>query len=160
MNGVAYPDRITITGYHPRYRADFEALNRAWIERHFRVEAADRKMFDDPEGTIVNRGGAIFFLLVDGWVRGTCALVPAGEGVYELAKMAVAPEARGRGHGARLMKAALDWARNHDARSIFLLSNTVLAPALRLYERFGFRTVRRGPHPDYDRADIEMALDL
>ena len=73
----------------------------------------------------------------------------------------VAPPARitDTGYGSRYrVEAAPAWARDHDARRIFRRPNTV--PAIRRYERFGFRTIRRSPHPEYDRADIGTACDL
>ena len=88
---------------------------------------------------------------------GTVALKHEGDGVYELTKMAVAPEARGFGIGRLLMDAALDLYRTLDARELFLESSSKLAPALRLYERAGFRhhpAPRAGSH--YARADVHM----
>ena len=61
--------------WRPEYRADFERLNREWIERYFVVEAEDRKVFEDPEGQIVRPGGEIFFLVDEEGVQGTCAVI-------------------------------------------------------------------------------------
>jgi putative acetyltransferase len=79
---------------------------------------------------------------------------------YELAKMAVDPKCRGRGYGDVLMKAAEDWARAQGADEIFLLSNTRLEPAIALYKKHGYETTRLGPHPHYDRCNIEMTKSL
>ena len=43
---------------------------------------------------------------------------------------------------------------------IFLLSNTRLEPAIALYHKHGYVTTRRGPHPHYDRCNIEMTKSL
>lgn len=43
---------------------------------------------------------------------------------------------------------------------ITLLSNTILEPAISLYKKHGFETVHLGPHPDYERCNIEMRLML
>lgn len=40
------------------------------------------------------------------------------------------------------------------------LSNTVLAPAIGLYRNHGFETTHLGSHPDYQRCNIVMALQL
>jgi mannose-6-phosphate isomerase-like protein (cupin superfamily) len=74
--------------------------------------------------------------------------------------MVVAAEARGRGYGDLLLKAALAWARRRGAARILLFSNSSLTPALKLYEKYGFVVTRYGPHPEYQRADIEMHLVL
>ena len=89
----------SVVSYRPDYRPDFERLNRAWIEQYFQLEDADRQVFDDPESAIIEPGGEIFFVVENEEVVGTCAIIPHEPGVYEIAKMAVSPAARGRGYG-------------------------------------------------------------
>src|SRR6185312_14670310 len=48
------------------------------------------------------------------------------------------------------------WAREQGAAEILILSNTVLAPAIALYKKHGYATTHLGPHPDYERCNIEM----
>ncbi|QDA57109.1 GNAT family N-acetyltransferase [Thermomonas aquatica] len=151
-------DTVRVVGFEPRWRADFAALNIEWLERWFEVEAYDREVLGNPEHHILANGGHVLFA-VDGADRalGTVALKHEGDGVYELTKMAVAPEVRGLGIGRLLMDAALDLYRTLDARELFLESSSKLAPALRLYERAGFRhhpAPRAGSH--YARADVHM----
>lgn len=136
----------------------FKELNEEWIVRLFTLEDADRRSLDDPAGTIVAEGGQVLIASADGSVVGCVALVAAGDGVYELSKMTVAPSARGQGVGRLLIEAAIRYAESVDARSIFLGSSTKLANAVRLYETMGFQHVpsdRIGPMP-YRRADIFM----
>jgi N-acetylglutamate synthase-like GNAT family acetyltransferase len=149
-----------VVGWDPRYRDDFIRLNKAWIEHYFILEATDRKYLYHPEKAIIEPGGDIIFMLRGDRVVGTCALVPCGDGVLELAKMAIVEEERGKGLGNGLIEAVIDKARCMGARKVFLLSNTRMVPAISLYKKYGFRTVRLGPHPDYERADIEMELVL
>jgi putative acetyltransferase len=95
-------------------------------------------------------------------VIGCVALEPTGDGVFELSKMAVAPDERGRGTGRRLMNAAIERARALGATSLFLGSNHRLEAAVGLYESAGFRHVARdrvGPLP-YARADVFMEMEL
>ena len=75
------------------------------------LEEADREVFRDPDGKIIRPGGQIFFVVEDGEVLGTCAVIPHEPGVYEIAKMAVAPAARGRGYGDLLMEAPVAFSR-------------------------------------------------
>jgi GNAT superfamily N-acetyltransferase len=149
-----------VVTYDPRYRDTFVALNREWIERYFRVERNDLEQLERLEETILAPGGEIFFVVKDGAALGCCAMVPHGEGNYEVAKMAVADAAKGRGYGDLLMEACVRWAVEKGAAEITILSNTVLEPAIRLYRKHGFETVRLGPHPDYERCNIEMKLAL
>ena len=151
---------VQVVGYNPEFRQSFIDLNREWIEKFFRIEKNDILQLEQCEANILEQGGEIFFVLDGIDAIGTCAMVPHGPQTFELAKMAVSPKAQGRGAGALLMKASIDWARERDARKIMLLSNTVLEPAINLYKKFGFVTFNLGQHPDYERANIEMHLSL
>ena len=153
------PD-VQVIRYNDALRPDFARLNLEWIERYFEVEEPDRKSLGDPRGTIIDQGGEIFFVVENGATVGTCALIKHDGGRYELAKMAVTPQCQGRGFGNLLMQAILDETRRKGGREIFLLSNTLLTSAIRLYEKFGFQTVHQGPHPEYRRADIYMVLHM
>jgi putative acetyltransferase len=149
-----------IVGWRPELRADFERLNREWIEQYFVLEPEDLKVFGDPAGQIVAPGGQVFFLLDEDGVQGTCAVIRHDAETFELAKMAVAPAARGRGYGDRLVEAAIAFARGTGARRLMLVSNTRLAPALTLYRKHGFRDVPLDPANGYSRADIQLELQL
>jgi len=149
---------IRIVGFEPRWREAFAALNVEWLEHWFAVEDYDRVVLGNPEQSILADGGHILFA-IDGGERalGTVALKREGDGIYELTKMAVSPEARGRGVGRLLMNAALDLYRTLDAHELYLESSDVLGPALALYESVGFRrhpAPRPGSH--YARAGVHM----
>jgi GNAT superfamily N-acetyltransferase len=152
-----------ILPYASRHRTAFRDLNLAWIEEYFVVEERDRRELDDPESHILKAGGFIFVAEADRpagrEVLGACALIAEPDGAYELAKMAVAPAARGRGVGRALGEAAVAHARALGAPRVELLSNTVLGPAIGLYRALGFVEVAL-PKTDYARANIKMVLDL
>lgn len=150
---------ITIVDYSPSHHEHFRALNLEWITRYFAVEELDRRMLDDPETEILAPGGCILMAERDGQIVGTCALIRTADGTLELAKMAVADSARGAGVGFELAAAAIARARALGAARVELLSNTVLAPALALYRKLGFREVPL-PHSEYARANIKMELEL
>lgn len=147
--------RVEIVGFDPRYLPDFVRLNLAWIEEYFRVEAADRRALEHPQSEIIDPGGEIFFALRAGAVIGAVAMI-AHPDSFELTKMAVDPRARGAGVGAILVHRCFEFARQRDISRVYLLSNTILEPAIRLYKRCGFEVAHLGPHPDYERANIEM----
>ncbi|HXG45410.1 MAG TPA: GNAT family N-acetyltransferase [Gemmatimonadales bacterium] len=148
-----------IVDYEPRHRDAFRDLNLAWITRHFVVEPADLEVFDDPEGAILEPGGCILLAEEEGEIVGTCALIKLHDGAFELAKMAVAPSAQGRGIGLLLGRTAVARARELGARRLELCSNRVLEPALRLYRKLGFVEAPLGTS-EYRRADIRMVLEL
>lgn len=144
---------------NPAHAADFIRLNEQWISAHFVLEDADRKLAAHPF-KIVEDGGHILSLVDEGRVVGVCALFNEGTGRYQLARMAVDLESRGRGFGEQLMVAALGFAAQKGAQRVFLLSNTVLTAAIALYRKHGFITVSTGQHPVYARCDIVMEKQL
>ena len=101
---------VHIVDYEVRFASHFASLNYQWITEYFRVEEEDRKALDDPEGYAIKPGGNIFFLLEDETPVGTVAMVPITrsedreELCFELAKMAVRPDRRGKGYGSMLMQ--------------------------------------------------------
>lgn len=140
----------------------FKTLNEEWITRLFTLEDEDRRILDDPQSEIIDRGGSVLLARLDGRTVGCVALVPGRPGVFELGKMSVAPELRNQGIGRKIVIAATDEARRIGARSIFLGSSTRLPAAVHLYESLGFTHVTRdelGPLP-YVRADTFMRLIL
>jgi ribosomal protein S18 acetylase RimI-like enzyme len=149
-----------VVTYRDQWRADFERLNREWIETWFELEEADRETFRDPAATIVAPGGQIFFVLDQGTILGTCAVIRHRPDVHEIAKMAVSPEARGRGYGDLLMEAAVEFSRRTGARRVVIVSNTRLVPAIRLYRKHGFVEVALESGQRYARADIQLELNL
>jgi ribosomal protein S18 acetylase RimI-like enzyme len=149
-----------IETYRDEYRSEFERLNRDWIEAFFVLEDADREIFRQPDEAVIEPGGEIFFVVDDDGVQGTCAVVPHEPGVFEIAKMAVAPGARGRGYGDLLMEASVEFARRAGARRVVIVSNTVLAPAIRLYQKHGFVQVPLEEHERFARANIRLEREL
>jgi len=152
--------RPTVVPYREEFRAAFEQLNREWIEAYFVLEEADREVFSDPRAKILAPGGQIFFVLEGREVQGTCAVLRHGPDECEIAKMAVAPAARGRGLGDLLMEAAIAFAVDMGARRLVIVSNTVLEPAIRLYQKHGFVRVPLGSDGRYRRANIRMERQL
>jgi GNAT superfamily N-acetyltransferase len=150
---------IIIREYEPHDQPHFERLNRGWIEKHFWLEDIDRYVLTHPEEAIIGKGGAIFMALCDGEVAGTVALKKADEGIYEFTKMAVDESYQRKGIAEKLSHAAFDKARKLGAEKVILYSQTGLQPAIRLYEKLGFRQVHLEPGI-YQRADIKMEIEL
>ncbi len=114
---------------------------------------------EDLQASYQSRGG-LFRVLVDadGTIVGCGALRRLDAEQCELRKMYLLPEARGRGLGRKLLAELLDAARDAGYQRVRLETATVLANAVRLYERNGFR-----PDPEADlsaRCDQAWVLDL
>lgn len=149
---------VEIVEFSDEWAEDFASLNYEWINEYFEAEEHDREILDDPKKFVIEPGGQIFMAIVSGLAAGTVALIPAGEGVLELTKMAVAPEFQGMGIGDKLMIRCIEYARSTGTRKVFLESHTKLAPALSLYRKHGFNEVPGDPNSLYARADIRMEL--
>jgi ribosomal protein S18 acetylase RimI-like enzyme/predicted transcriptional regulator len=154
-------DLVKIVNYDPRYKEAFRDLNLAWIKKHFVVEDEDRKSLEDPDKTIIAQGGYIFVALMGNKPVGVCALIMREDldHPYELAKMAVAPEARGKKIGLKLAEAIIQKARDIKTDHIFLESNRSLTPAISLYRKLGFEEISGIPS-HYARSNIQMILRL
>ena len=152
---------IKIITYQPKYKDDFIRLNKQWIETWFKVEQSDLDTFAHIDDSIIGRGGQIFLAADDnGQVVGCCALKPHPESnCHELAKMAVSPEAQGKGIGRKLGEALLNYARSHGVRRIFLEGNTRLESSIALYRKLGFKDIPLKGNA-YERCDILMELRL
>ena len=152
---------IEVVDYRPEHLMIFKRLNIMWINSHWSLEPHDLEVLDAPDSSILSKGGHIFVALVNGEPRGVVALcrMDGAEYDFELAKLAVDPEARGMGIGEKICRAALDRARQSGARKIFLESNTILKPAINLYRKLGFTELKEY-HPAYERGDIQMELEL
>jgi GNAT superfamily N-acetyltransferase len=148
-----------IIGYNPQYKNDFIRLNKAWLEEYFYVEPHDLETFNNIENDIIGKEGEIFFCLVNNEIAGTVAMIKADDKTYELAKMAVDKRFQGMKLSNLLMEASIQFAKQNNAKKIFLVSNRILKPALNLYSKYNFVEVPMD-ETDYDRADIQMELTL
>jgi len=89
---------IRIIEYEPRHAKAFRDLNLSWIEEYFEVEEIDRQQLSNSEDTIIEPGGAIFIAEDHRGVLGVCGLRYDSPGRYEVNKMAVREDMRGRGY--------------------------------------------------------------
>ena len=146
------------------YRADhagaWVSLNEYWIlAGGYALEAKDRLVLDDPEGSILSKGGAIFIAERDGQAVGCCSLMAMPDGGFEVGKMAVAADAQGLGLGRRLLDACEAHARAAGAPRLYLETNSAQTHAIALYDRFGFVHLPPQPTP-YARCNVWMEKRL
>lgn len=152
---------VKIVKYESKYQSAFKALNEEWISTFFEMEEADYKALDNPNEYILNKGGKIFVALYKDEPLGVCALIKMDEQNYdfEMAKMAVSPKAQGKNLGWLLGQAIIDSAKQLGASKIYLESNTILKPAINLYQKMGFEKIV-GHQTPYKRCNIQMELNL
>lgn len=153
-------DDITIVPFRHDLVPDFDRLNRAWLVAGGYLEPLDQACMADPHGKIIAPGGEICFAVEGATALGTAAAIPQPGGAMELAKLAVAPEAQGRGLGRRLTLAVPAFAEQRSATRVILTSSTRLRPALALYRSLGFQERPCPPGFGYATADVYMELEL
>jgi len=83
--------------------------------------------------------GAFWVAIDDDLVIGTCGVFPLAPDTYELRKMYLRPQSRGRGVGKRLLDVAIEWARAKGARRLVLDTVDAMKQAIAFYEAHGFR---------------------
>ena len=147
---------VEILDFAPEHAAWFRTLNVEWLEKYYRVEPIDELVLSNPIDKVIRPGGDILFARLGGKIVGTAALKHAGDGVYELTKMAVTESAQGLGLGRRLLEACVDRFRERGGKRLFLESQRRLGAALKLYESSGFEHVERPVPSQYERADVYM----
>jgi putative acetyltransferase len=150
---------VELRAFGPEDATAFRELNEAWIEKYFGMEEHDHEMLGDPEGYILRPGGHIVMAFLEGRAMGCCALIPVSPGVYEVAKMAVSEELRGRGIGRKVLAHTIAVAKALGATKLTLATNSKLPNAIHLYESLGFRHLPPEPSP-YARANVFMEMDL
>ena len=153
---------LSIRPFQPADAPAFRELNEAWISQLFVLEGKDRETLEHPLEKIIAPGGHILMAFLDDRPAGCCALLLMEAGVYELAKMCVAEDARGQGVGRQVLLRTIHHARSLGATRLYLETSHKLPTAIHLYESVGFLHLppeRRLPSP-YARADVYMDLHL
>jgi putative acetyltransferase len=160
-NAVKSQKQVIVRVFHPGDEYAFRRLNEEWITRYFRLEEKDAEVLSNPKA-IIDSGGSILMALAGDVAIGCCALVPMGNGSFEVSKMAVTRSHQGRGIGRRLLTEVVNEARHLGARRLYLETNSTLHPAIRLYESVGFKKISaEGVKPSpYQRADVYMDMRL
>lgn len=113
-------------------------------------------MLDDYDRRIAD--GQAWVLEEDGGLAGVLVLEDAEGGALLLDNVAVAPSARGRGHGRALVAFAEEEARRRGHGEVRLYTNVLMTENLGLYGRLGFRETGRGSEKGYERVYLAKAV--
>ena len=149
---------VLVTDFQSQYSSQFYQLNRVWIEESWVLEDSDKKDLLNPE-IIIHNGGQIFFAISKHEVIGTVAMIKNSDKIYELAKMTVKRNYRGKGIANLLMDKCIEFAFKKNASEIFLISNDSLTVARNLYEKYGFKEVVLDSKK-YKRGNVKMILQI
>ena len=86
-------------------------------------------------------------------------MINSSDDRFELAKMTVQEDFRGKGIANMLMDECLKFAKENKANEIFLISNDSLKIARNLYDKYGFKEVNLDSQK-YDRGNVKMILKI
>ncbi len=153
-------DKVSYITFEKEYARDFASINYQWLEDYFDIEPQDQVVLENPVGEVIDKGGQIFFALVEGKAVGTVALILKEPGTFELVKMGVLSEYKGLKIGKGLIQSAIDYARTSGMNKIVLETNSKLLPAIALYQKAGFQIIEPDPNTKYKRCDLWMELNL
>jgi N-acetylglutamate synthase-like GNAT family acetyltransferase len=151
---------LKIISFEEIYAKAFYLLNIEWLETFFYVENFDKEVLSNPKKYIIDKGGHIFFLFENTMIIGTVALMKKKDKIYELSKMAIIPEKRGKNMGQYLMDYCIDFAKNMRLNKLILYSNTLLENAIHIYKKKGFKEIPVEKNCPYKRSNIKMELLL
>ncbi|MCK6389585.1 MAG: carbonate dehydratase [Azonexus sp.] len=132
----------------------------AWLGVDLSYQNFDQEMASLP-GAYSAPQGRLFFAEIDGRPAGCVGVrpLPDSEGVCEMKRLYVSPEARGQGVGARLAVAAIKAAKDIGYRKLMIDTLPNMRMAVKLYRELGFTEA-----PNYYQTPIEgtmfLALDL
>ena len=94
-------------------------------------------------GTFFRPASYVAFELARGWLGGISLASVVGPESGHITQICVAPQVRGMGVGYELLRQSLISLRDHGCRRVSLTVTTANREAVELYERIGFRTLRK-----------------
>jgi N-acetylglutamate synthase-like GNAT family acetyltransferase len=155
---------LSIVEYRDDLAQAFHEINAEWIESMFVLEPIDRHVLENPRESIIDAGGAILFVELEGrGIVGAGALRWSEPGQLELTKMGVKSGLRGLKAGEFLLNALIERARKMQPERLYLLTNKTCAAAIHLYEKSGFvhdGELLAAARHHYDRCDVAMTFPL
>lgn len=66
-------ENIILKEYAPGLEDAIKRLNYEWLERYFKLEASDIRSLSDPKSEIIDKGGFIFYALLNDEIVGTAS---------------------------------------------------------------------------------------
>lgn len=152
-------NKIEIIDFAEGLEEPIKTLNYEWLEKYFKVEESDIRSLSNPKEEIIDKGGFIFYAKLNNEIVGTCSLLQKNDTTFEIGKMAVSENAQGHRIGTLLLEHCLNFAKDHQIKTLILYSNTQLAPAIHLYRKYGFYEIEMEKGL-YERANIKMEKRL
>ena len=151
---------LRIVEFRDALASAFHDINAEWINTMFVMEDVDRHVLQNPRETIIDAGGAVLFVELEGQgIVGTGALRWSEPGQLELTKMGVKSGFRGLKAGEFLLDALIARAATMQPDRLYLLTSKRCEAAIHLYEKSGFEhdaELLESARHHYDRCDVAM----
>lgn len=139
--------------YNPKYKDAFIQFNKDWIIDNFGfLEKEDIETFNTIDEEL-GKGAMIFFAVEDDTPLATCMARPMEGERWEICKLGANKHKAHKGCGSAVFKASIQWAKNHGAKKLFILSNSKLETAIHIYHKYGFKEIKLDNY-EYERGDI------
>lgn len=144
---------MKIIEYDSKYKDSFIQFNTDWIVDNFGcLEKEDIETFDKIDEELKD-GAMIYFAVENDIPLATCMTRPMSGETWEICKLGSDKYREHKGCGSRVFEAAVQWAINHGAKRLFILSSHKLKPAIHIYEKYGFKEIKLDDY-EYVRGDI------
>lgn len=144
---------MKVIKFDEKYRQDFIDFNTDWIVSNFGfLEEHDIETFEKIDEEM-KAGAMIFFAVEEEVALATCMAMPMNGGTWEICKLGSNKKVPHKGAGSAVFEASMNWALEHGAKRLFILSNSRLKPALHIYEKYGFKEIKLDNY-EYIRGDI------
>lgn len=146
---------ITITPYTPDDRDGAKGVVLAGFKDFgFVYQRKYDFDLDDPQKYYIDQGGMFYVLKDSGKVIGTVAIINKGNHIAELKRLYVKKEYQGKGLGSKLFDTAVLFCKNNGFTNIEFETNKKFTKAHSLYQRRGFRIVKRNESSYYMEKDL------
>lgn len=144
---------MKVITFEEKYRQDFIDFNTDWIISNFGfLEEHDKDTFEKIDEEM-QLGAMIFFAVEDEVPLATCMAMPMEGTTWEICKLGSNKHVPHKGAGSAVFEAAMQWALNHGAEKLFILSNSKLKAAIHIYKKYGFKEIKLENY-EYIRCDI------
>ena len=142
--------------YEPYLKEEFILMNKSWINRLFKIEEEDLRVFSNIDNDIKN-GANIYFVLDDNIILSCIMVTPLKDNTAEIVKFAVKDGYKNKGYGRIVLEYALNEARKKYKR-IIIATNTKCYEAIHLYKKYGFKELETNNNYGFNRVDICFEL--
>ena len=144
--------------YEINLKDAFIEMNKSWIERLFKIEEEDLRVFSKIDDYVKN-GANIYFTVLNKLPIACIMVVPLGKDLCEIVKFAVKDGYANKGAGSLCLKYALEEIKEKYKR-VIIATNTKCKEAIHLYEKYGFKVYDTKDNYGFNRVDICYELVL